>query len=351
MQQIAEQATDAVEASMSGRTPPLVERTAAPTALVRLAEADARFLSCLEVAQKSLHGARDLQERKKALDGLAGLAVAGRRIGATLVARNELAEVYLREVRRFGADLTQLERGRSGRSRKNAPTGGRISEYRGVLDQAGVSTQQASRWQQCASLPDDRYRQWVAKTVEARAELTESGLRAVARGAQDPALGGQSDPDSDERYTPKPEADDVRKVFGGKIDLDPFSCESANRTVRAVRIFTKTDNGLIQEWRGKVFVQPPFSGGGCGKAFDKLDEEMRAGRVPEAISLTNASISTRWWQRAAGRAEAVCFEKGRINYLCGGNRNRFDQSWMYFGANVKRFKEVFEHRGVIGKLR
>lgn len=57
--------------------------------------------------------------------------------------------------------------------------------------------------------------------------------------------------------TPEWLTDMARHVLGGRIGLDPASDHFANRTVRAERIFTKQDNGLLQEWRGWVFLNCP----------------------------------------------------------------------------------------------
>ena len=48
--------------------------------------------------------------------------------------------------------------------------------------------------------------------------------------------------------------------FGGSIDLDPASSESANSVVQADRFFTWKENGLNQPWRAdSVFLYPPKS--------------------------------------------------------------------------------------------
>ena len=46
--------------------------------------------------------------------------------------------------------------------------------------------------------------------------------------------------------------------FGGEIDLDPASSESANSIVCATRYFTWEENGLNQDWKGKsIYLYPP----------------------------------------------------------------------------------------------
>jgi hypothetical protein len=46
--------------------------------------------------------------------------------------------------------------------------------------------------------------------------------------------------------------------FGGQIDLDPASSDSANTLINAYRYFTHEHNGLAQEWRASsVYLYPP----------------------------------------------------------------------------------------------
>lgn len=62
---------------------------------------------------------------------------------------------------------------------------------------------------------------------------------------------------SHEWFTPPKIIELVREVMGS-IDLDPCSCEEANKTVQASRFFTKEDDGLLRDWMGpNIFVNPP----------------------------------------------------------------------------------------------
>lgn len=89
---------------------------------------------------------------------------------------------------------------------------------------------------------------------------------------------------SPEHGTPPEYIEAARRVLGG-IDLDPASCETFNEIVRADRIYTKDDDGLAQEWRGRVCLNPPGDKEGrLPKLFwDKLMSEYAAGRVTSAI--------------------------------------------------------------------
>lgn len=86
--------------------------------------------------------------------------------------------------------------------------------------------------------------------------------------------------DSPEWYTPSLYIESARRVMG-RIDLDPASHPEANALVRARRIYTETDNGLIKRWRGCVFINPPT--GLVGEFWLKLMAEYHAGRVKQAI--------------------------------------------------------------------
>lgn len=94
--------------------------------------------------------------------------------------------------------------------------------------------------------------------------------------------------ESNEKYTPVEILQAVWNVMGS-IDLDPASNEKVNEIIKASRYFDSEVNGLDQEWRGKVFLNPP--GGKTGNKsnaimwFEKLLDDYDEGLVTEAIYL------------------------------------------------------------------
>lgn len=96
------------------------------------------------------------------------------------------------------------------------------------------------------------------------AELERQGWRPPRGGAWGPQQVKNLISRSDSRpaqngmeyYTPAEVISAARSVLG-RIDLDPCSCEAANRTVGAQSYYTLLEDGLRQEWRGRVWVNPP----------------------------------------------------------------------------------------------
>jgi phage N-6-adenine-methyltransferase len=156
-----------------------------------------------------------------------------------------------------------------------------------------------------------------------------------------------------EWYTPTDHVEAAREVLG-QIDLDPASSETANLTVRARWFYSLCDNGLTKKWFRKVFLNPPFVHPTKMQFMQKLVDEISAGRVTEAIAITANFTDTGWFHLAVNAADAVCFTRGRINFVDpAGNRTAPTQGNLvfYFGGNVDRFAEVFKKFGTIVRLR
>jgi ParB family chromosome partitioning protein len=139
-----------------------------------------------------------------------------------------------------------------------------------------------------------------------------------------------------EWYTPPRYIEAARLVLG-EIDLDPASCAEAQENVRATRYFSMEDDGLRQPWKGKTYLNPPYADELVDKFIDKLIGHFEIGDVPRAIVLTNNATDTRWFQRLASHATAICFPKGRLCFLHPGRKpSPALQGQAVFGLGVAR---------------
>jgi DNA polymerase-1 len=146
-----------------------------------------------------------------------------------------------------------------------------------------------------------------------------------------------------EWYTPPEILEAARAVLGG-IDLDPASCEIAQRTVKAARYYTVADDGLAQDWHGRVWLNTPYAAGLVGRFVEKLLAHVEAGDVTAAILLTNNATDTRWFQAASRAAAAACFPSGRIRFAGpeGPRRTPLQgQAILYFGPTPRAFVARF----------
>lgn len=152
-----------------------------------------------------------------------------------------------------------------------------------------------------------------------------------------------------EWYTPQEYITAAYAVLGG-VDLDPASSPLANKTVQAARIFTIEDDGLTQEWAGRVWMNPPYAQPFIAQFVDKLCSEHEAGRVTEAIALTHNYTDTQWFHRAAKACSAICFTRGRIGFVNPEGKRAAPtqgQAFFYYGANVSAFLSAFASIGFV----
>jgi hypothetical protein len=152
-----------------------------------------------------------------------------------------------------------------------------------------------------------------------------------------------------EWYTPREYLDKVRMVLGG-IDVDPASNKHAQETVGARDYFDQAQDGLHRAWRGRVWLNPPYSRAMIGKFISKLLAEWDSGNVDACIALTHNFTDTAWFQDAAAICNAICFTQGRIKYYGVGGKLASPtqgQAFFYFGPEVERFEREFDRVGLI----
>ena len=146
---------------------------------------------------------------------------------------------------------------------------------------------------------------------------------------------------NEEWFTP-PEYVEAARAVLGTIDLDPASCEIANKTIKAKRYYAKDDDGLTKTWKGRIFLNPPYTTGVIDKFVAKVVE------CDEAIVVVNNCTETRWFQTLASKSSAICFPSGRIKFTPGGMTGSSPlqgQAIVYTGSNIAAFISCFRKFG------
>lgn len=267
----------------------------------------------------------------------------------TLTERNNLVEKQGFLAIRAGELYAGLEdnpggeRGKDGRYH-SLPKETKGTKRQDAEEELGKSRKTIAQWVKMAEIPNAYHRveKYCEECDEGQEEATLNGLYKAMLGVIADRYTGNA-----ENYTPQDVIDDVREVLGA-IDLDPASCEVAQRTVQAASYFTKDDNGLEKKWRGNVFLNPPYNMPLIQQFIDKLIDELPNLRA--AILLTNDQTDTKWFHKCAKKASHICLPEGRISfYTVRGARTAptNGQTFFYFGKDVDKFKTVFTKRGLI----
>lgn len=146
-----------------------------------------------------------------------------------------------------------------------------------------------------------------------------------------------------EWYTPEEYINAARSVMG-HIDLDPASCEYANRIIQADTYYTAEDDGLSKEWSGRVWMNPPYIGELIPLFCDKLKKHVLNKDIEQAIVLVNNATETVWFSTLVSIASAIIFSRGRIRYYTPEGKAGTPlqgQAFIYIGNTPEKFLEIF----------
>jgi phage N-6-adenine-methyltransferase len=203
----------------------------------------------------------------------------------------------------------------------------------------GVKQPQVSLWKKWTG-PDgiDAYRQRLRDTAYKEAGiLPRSSHRTLGTG-------------DNEWFTPPLFIEAARDVLGGEIDLDPASHPKAQKWIKAKDFYTREKNGLEKEWRGRVWLNPPYGRVEVALFIDKLIEHYQRGDVSAAVLLTHNYTDTRWFHAAVAASQMICFTRGRIEFEDNTGETckpAQGQAFFYFGAAGARFIERFRPIGFV----
>lgn len=131
----------------------------------------------------------------------------------------------------------------------------------------------------------------------------------------------------------------------GQFDLDP--CANALDPFRfAPAAFTEADDGLKQDWHGRVWCNPPY-GAACRAWLAKLADH------GNGIALVPPRLGAHWFHEVVlGTADAILFVRGRVAFINAATGkpvkgNNADSALIAWGEpNV----EALECSGIDGKL-
>lgn len=110
---------------------------------------------------------------------------------------------------------------------------------------------------------------------------------------------------SDEWYTPKY----IFEMLGCTFDMDVASPTDRTLTEVPAKIYI-SENSIASKWEGFIWMNPPF--GGLNGITPWMDKFIKHGN---GIALTPDRTSSKWWQNAANKTEAVLFVGKRVHFV------------------------------------
>lgn len=290
-----------------------------------------------EQARHALQLAHSVDEVKDIRDKAQAMAAYARQANDTQLVE-WATEIKVRAERKAGQMLAETVQHGGDRKSESAS-----KSQAATLTDLGINKSQSSRWQKLAAVPEDKFEQAVAAAKEVAGEVTTAAMLRINQ----PHVANNSG--ENEWYTPPEFIELARRSMGG-IDCDPASNELANRTVKAATFFTAKQDGLVQKWSGRVWMNPPYAQPLCANFCAALTEKFITGEIKQACVLVNNATETVWFQTMLEHASAACFLKGRIKYhdRTGkpANTPLQGQVVLYFGERVTDFHSNFSEAGI-----
>lgn len=188
--------------------------------------------------------------------------------------------------------------------------------------------------------------EWVDENREPISTIEDNGWKKLVALARGRTTHVSHNSGENEWYTPAEYIHAAREVMGG-IDLDPASTHEANTIVQAERFYTIADDGLTQDWYGRVWLNPPYSQPLIGRFAEKIADQYVRDSIEQACVLVNNATETEWFIHMASVANAFCFPKTRIRFWAPDKiaSPLQGQAVMYFGEHYLDFTRVFRQFG------
>lgn len=136
-------------------------------------------LAKLDKATQMLSEAKSLDEVKNIMDIAEAARTYARAAKLGLDAQNHAAEICLIAKRKAGEFLGQLDRKESNQHVAKSNVGN--SEYADAIEDAGITYQDANRWQQIATVPEEKFSEFIEHAKKIGKEITTNGVLKIAK--------------------------------------------------------------------------------------------------------------------------------------------------------------------------
>ena len=174
------------------------------------------------------------------------------------------------------------------------------------------------------------------------------------------SAGRQSITDNKDWCTPKKYVDAVKKLWGGRIDLDP--CSSVYSLVGADTEFLLPDHdGLSEEWDyPTVYVNPPYgkdkARGTSIRDWMKKIAVSHQSHGNEIIALVPVATNTSHWKKYVFPvANSICFlYDTRLKFIINGTDDNKGAPMsccaIFYGKDARPFRNAFAPYGATVSL-
>lgn len=288
----------------------------------------------LDTARKALAKADTIQATHKILDMASAALIYAKRQQLGEESIRYATSIKMEALRQLGNMLKATPRQKPGQYKQANGTKKEPFGIPPALSELGLDKKTSKLAQDIALLPEEKF------------EAVAKGVVTLNQALTKPHVSNNSG--NNEWYTPETFINSARDVMGS-IDLDPASSHSANKIIKAKKIFTADDNGLDKEWHGNVWMNPPYAQSLMAQFSEAISSKYESNEIDQACVLVNNATETAWFQRMAKTCSSICFLLGRIKYL---NEDGVPektplqgQAILYFGLSSKRFHDVFRKFG------
>lgn len=131
----------------------------------------------------------------------------------------------------------------------------------------------------------------------------------------------------DDWETPQKLFDDLNKEFSFTLDV---AANDVNH--KCPKYYTKETDGLLQDWRGCVFCNPPY--GSQIKQWVKKAYEQNKSYGTTVVMLLPARTDTKWFHDYIYKKAEVRFLQGRLRFVGAQNNAPFPSMIVVFNGTT-----------------